>query len=257
MRLDLKKKDVIIHNGQICDVGDRLGKRGKNGRTGKNYNTFNLYPRSGAEPYHIDLSMSQYQKLDNNQQAGQQEQTLVLKGEECHMDIVPYKLHGNQECMEAKRQELKKIVEDYKAVKVVPDDGHYKISSRFVLWYKKHSDGSVQTRARLVARGFEEKEEVASDSPTMDSTSLKIIFMTAQTRSWRVSTADVKAAFLQGLPLNERTVRVKPPPEANVPVGHVWELQVALYGLQDASLRFHWKVCKVFKQLEMQQWRTF
>ena len=253
IRIDLKKKDVIVHNGQVCDVGDRIGKRGRNGRTGKNYNTFNLYPRSGAEPYHIDLSRSQFQKLDNNQQAGQQEQILVLKGEECHMDIVPYKLHGNQECMEAKRQELKKIVEDYKAVKVVPDDGHYKISSRFVLWYKKHSDGSVQTRARLVARGFEEKEEVASDSPTMDSTSLKIIFMTAQTRSWRVSTADVKAAFLQGLPLNERTVRVKPPPEANVPAGHVWELQVALYGLQDASLRFHWKVCKVFKQLEMQQ----
>ena len=254
-RLDLKKKDVIVHDGQICDVGDRLGKRGRNGRIGKNYNTFNLFPRSGAQPYSVDLSRSEYQKLDNVQQAGQQEQVLVLKGEECHMDIVPYKLHGNQECMEAKRQEVKKIVEDYKAVKVVPDDGHYKISSRFVLWYKKHSDGSVQTRARLVARGFEEKEEVASDSPTMDSTSLKIIFMTAQHKNWKVTTADVKAAFLQGLPLKERTVRVIPPPEANVPAGYVWELEVALYGLQDASLRFHWKVCKVFKELEMKQSR--
>ena len=38
-----------------------------------------------------------------------------------------------------------------------------------------------------------------------------------------------------------------------MPAGHVWELQVALYGLQDASLRFHWKVCKVFKELKMQQ----
>ena len=251
-RIDLKKTDVIIHNGQICDVGDRLGKRGKNGRIGKKYNTFNLFPRSGAEPYSQNLAESSYQKVEDKA-AGRQEEILVLRGEECHMDIVPYKLHGNQECLEAKRQELKKIVEDYKAVKVVPDDGHYKISSRFVLWYKKHSDGSIQTRARLVARGFEEKEAVASDSPTMDSTSLKIIFMTAQARSWKVTTADVKAAFLQGLPLNERTVRVKPPPEANVPAGHVWELQVALYGLQDASLRFHWKVCKVFKQLEMEQ----
>ena len=252
-RIDLKEKDVIIHDGQICDVGKRLGKRGKNGRMGKNYNSFNLFPRSEKKPYSIDLSRSPYQKLDNNLRAGQQEQTLVLHGEECHMDIVPFKLHGNQECMEAKRQELKKIVEDYKAVKVVPDDGTYMISCKFVLWYKKHSDGSVQTRARLVARGFEEKEEVASDSPTMDSTSLKIIFMTAQSKNWKVITADVKAAFLQGLPLTERTVRVKPPPEAMVPAGHVWELQVALYGLQDASLRFHWKVCKVFKELGMQQ----
>ena len=122
-----------------------------------------------------------------------------------------------------------------------------------MIWYKKHSDGSVQTRARLVAQGFEERETVMSDSPTMDSTSLKIIFMAAQSRRWKVITADVKAAFLQGLPLTERVVRVTPPPEANVPAGHVWELQVALYGLQDASLRFHWKVCKVFKELEMQQ----
>ena len=252
-RVDLKKNDVIIHDGQVCDVGDRLGKRGVVGREGKHYNSFNLFPRSGAKPYSIDLSKATYQKLDNNQQAGQVEQALVLAGEECHMDLVPFRLHGNQECMEAKRQELKKIVEDYKAVKVVPDDGHYVISSRFVIWYKKHSDGSIQTRARLVARGFEERSEVLADSPTMDSTSLKIILGVAQSKAWTVTTADVKAAFLQGLPLTERTVRVKPPPEAKIPAGHVWELQVALYGLQDASLRFHWKVCKVFKELGLKQ----
>ena len=249
LRVDVKKTDVIIHEGKVCDVGKRIGKAG-----GKNYNTFNVYPRSG-KPYSVDLSRVEFQKLENNQRAGQEEQVLMLAGEECHMDIIPYRLHGNQECVEAKRQEIKKIVEDYKAVKVVKDDGHYKISSRFVLWYKKHSDGSVQTRARLVARGFEEKQEVAADSPTMDVTSLKIIFGMAETKGWRIMTADVKAAFLQGLPLTDRTVRVIPPPEAEVPAGHVWELQVALYGLQDASLRFHWKVCKVFKELGAEQSR--
>ena len=35
--------------------------------------------------------------------------------------------------MEAKRQELK-IVKDHK---VVPDNGHYVISSRFIIGYKK------------------------------------------------------------------------------------------------------------------------
>ena len=113
-------------------------------------------------------------------------------------------------------------MEDYKAVKVVPDDGHYVISSRFVIWYKKHSDGSVQTRARLVARGFEERSsQILADSRTIDSTSLKIILGVAQSKSWTLTTADVKAAFLQGLPLTERVVRVKPPPEAKVPAGHV------------------------------------
>ena len=253
-RVDLKKNDVIIHNGKEVTVGDRLGKRGRGGRLGKHYNSFNLFPRSGSPGYSMDMTRETYQRVDTSQQTGQQEQALVLAGEECHMDIVPFKLHGNQECMEAKRQELKKIVEDYKAVKVVRDDGHYVISSRFVLWYKKHSDGRIQTRARLVARGFEERGEgIMSDSPTMDSTSLKIILGVAQSKAWTVTTADVKAAFLQGLPLTERVVRVKPPPEAGVPPGHVWELQVALYGLQDASLRFHWKVCKVFKELGMRQ----
>ena len=89
----------------------------------------------------------------------------------------------------------------------------------------------------------------------MDSTSLKIILGVAQSKSWMLTMADVKATFLQGLPLTERVVRVKPPPEAKVPAGHVWELQVAIYGLQDASLRFHWKVCKVFKELGLKQSR--
>ena len=65
-RVDLKKNDVIIHDGQVCDVGDRLGKRGVVGREGKHYNSFNLFPRSGAKSYSIDLSKATYQKLDNN-----------------------------------------------------------------------------------------------------------------------------------------------------------------------------------------------
>ena len=89
----------------------------------------------------------------------------------------------------------------------------------------------------------------------MDATSLKIIFGVAAANDWEAVSVDVKAAFLQGLPLNERTVRVIPPPEAGVPAGHVWELQVSLYGLQDASLRFHWKVCKEFKKLGLEQSR--
>ena len=129
-RVNLKKNDVIIHNGQICNVGDRLGKRGIVGREGKYYNFFNLFQWSGAKPYYLDLSKVTYQKLDNNQQV---KQVLVLAGKECHMDLVPFRLHGNQECMEAKRQELK-IVKDHK---VVPDNGHYVISSRFIIGYKK------------------------------------------------------------------------------------------------------------------------
>ena len=53
-------------------------------------------------------------------------------------------------------------------------------------------------------------------------------------------TSDVKSAFLQGRKL-ERTVVVQPPREANLPKGKLWQLEVALYGLNDANLQFYFK----------------
>ena len=94
-----------------------------------------------------------------------------------------------------------------------------------------------------------------SDSPTMDQKNVKLIRAIAQSQGWQVSSGDVKAAFLQGLPLTERTVTVVSPPEANVPRGYLWQLVVALYGLFDASLRFHWKVKEVMETLGMKQSR--
>lgn len=124
-----------------------------------------------------------------------------------------------------------------------------------MLWFKRNSAGEVVTRARLVARGYEEEDDIPSDSPTLDQINLKLIIMIAQAENMKVTTADVKAAFLQGLPLTERTVFVIPPPEANVPKGRVWRLRVSLYGLDDASLRFYWKVREVMKKLSFKQSR--
>ena len=67
-----------------------------------------------------------------------------------------------------------------------------------------------------MARGYEEKDDIPSDSPTLDQTNLKVILMMAQAKNMDVISVDVKAAFLQGLPLTERTVTVTPPPEAKV-----------------------------------------
>ena len=65
------------------------------------------------------------------------------------MNIIPFHMHENQECVQAKKDEVKKIAEEFKAVKVVDDVGQFKISSRFVLWHKKHSDGRVQVEISL------------------------------------------------------------------------------------------------------------
>ena len=169
------------------------------------------------------------------------------------MDIVPYRLHGNRECMEAKQEELNKIVNKYKAVQVVDDVGQFRLSSKFVLLYKKSSDGTVKTRARLCARGFEKVEKVDSDAPTMDAASLKIVVAVARSKNMKVVSSDVSSAFLQGLPLTERDVFVEPPREANLGSGKIWKLRFSLYGLQDASLRFQSKVRAVFKTIGLIQ----
>ena len=247
----LKTGDLIVHDGQVSSVTGRGGKR-----RGTKKNWYNLKPVDPNIPeYSADFSRIQYHKLD--QDGGERHHTMITvhnQQEEVHMAIIPYNQHGNLECREAKKVEIDKILQ-FDAVEVVPDVGQARISSRFVLWYKKHSDGTVVTRARLVARGYEEEDAPPSDSPTLDQINLKVILMLAQAFNMDVISLDIKSAFLQGLPLTERTVHLIPPPEAGVPKGHIWKLKVALYGLDDASLRFHWKVRQVFKTLGMKQSR--
>ena len=151
-RLPISRGDLILHDGKISEVGRRVGKP-----SGRLVNTFNIYPRDGTDPYSLDLDRVEFQKLEDGEQIN------IAQGEqedECLMEMVPYHLHGNQECLEAKREEIDKIVNKYKAVEEGPDEGQVRISSKFVLWYKKSSDGSVKTRSRLVARGFEEVQKV-------------------------------------------------------------------------------------------------
>ena len=243
-RLPISRGDIIRHDGKISEVGKRAGKT-----TGKLVNTFNVYPRNGDKPYCVNLDMVEFEKLEDGEQIN------ITQEDECLMEMVPYHLHGNQECREAKREEIDKIVNKYKAVEEVRDEGQVRISTKFVMWYKKSSDGSIKTRSRLVCRGFEEVCKVDSDSPTMEAGSVKLILAYARAKNMKIISADVKAAFLQGLPLTERTVFVQPPREAQVKEGHIWKLRVSLYGLQDASLRFHWKVRAVFKQMGLVQSR--
>ena len=91
-----------------------------------------------------------------------------LEEEECNMVLIPAERHKDDDCMKAKQVELQKLKE-FETYDVVPDEGQYRISCRWVLWYK-----GEEVRARLTARGFEEKEKVASDSPTVDKCNVRI-----------------------------------------------------------------------------------
>ena len=134
--------------------------------------------------------------------------------------------------MEAKRTELDKLAL-FSVYDTVPDRGQKCISTRWVLWKK-----GMETRARLVARGFEEDAVDQVDSPTIGKGMVRLVLTLAASMNWEVKTTDIKSAFLQGLPLT-RDVYLVPPPEADIEPGFIWKLKKCLYGLSDAARCFY------------------
>ena len=57
----------------------------------------------------------------------------------------------------------------------MPNEGQAYISTRWVLT-SKIIDGKICTKARLVARGFEENQNIRSDSPTCMRENIRILF---------------------------------------------------------------------------------
>ena len=148
---------------------------------------------------------------------------------------------------DAKLEELGK----WKANKVyepVPLTGHKYISTRWVLT-DKIIGGERKVKARLVARGFEEKnEELMKDSPTCAKESPRHNFAIMATRKWKIHSIDIKAAFLQSRPV-DRKVYLQPPVEAEVE-NTIWELKTCIYGLGDASRSWYLSVREQLTKLE-------
>ena len=128
---------------------------------------------------------------------------------------------------------------------VVPFTGQKLISVKWVHTFKKHDNGQVIPKARLVARGYEEDSSgIPKDSPTCSKDALRLMLSIISMKQWNLQSIDIKAAFLQGHDI-ARDVFLKPPPEANCPPGYVWKLYVSVYGLNDASLKWYTKVKNV------------
>ena len=187
--------------------------------SGKYYNYFNVVGDDGI-PNNVNLEKVHYNTVTEN--------------EEVNIVMIPFEEQSTEECKEAKRVELQKL-KDFDSYKEVTDVGQFRISTTWVLWVK-----GEETRARLVARGYEEPGNVPSDSPTVEKANIRLMLTICQSKGWTVESSDVKSAFLQGRKL-QRKVTLKPPREANVQKGTLWELNVALYGLDDASLQFYFE----------------
>jgi hypothetical protein len=74
-----------------------------------------------------------------------------------------------------------------------------------------------------------------------------MLLSVASTLSWDVKSIDIKAAFLQGNPL-ERDVFIQPPLERAEP-GKLWKLKRCIYGLCDAPRSWYIRVKDMLKSL--------
>jgi hypothetical protein len=148
--------------------------------------------------------------------------------------------------MIAKQVELNKLKE-FDTYEEVEDLGQDRISTTWVLWNK----GS-EVRARLVARGFEDKQAFPKDSPTIGKSAMRIILSLAVNMGWKIKTTDIKSAFLQGKPIN-REVFLRPPEEAQVQSGYIWKLKHCIYGLNDAARHFYQSVVDTLKKVGCRQ----
>ena len=147
---------------------------------------------------------------------------------------------------EAKEKELQnwKNLEVYEEVE---DVGQDRVSVKWVL-NEKEVDNVKIKKARLVARGFqEENDDLPTDSPTCNNESKRAAYAVIASKKWDVNSLDVKAAFLQGKDL-DRKIYLKPPKEAKCP-GKLWSLKKCVYGLDDASRFWYFRVKEELNKL--------
>lgn len=158
---------------------------------------------------------------------------------------VPSSQQSDEEIIQAKHEELKKL-QSFDVYEEIDYHDQSCISTRWVVVRK----GNV-VKARLVARGFQENEEMRVDSPTVGKSVSRICLTIAASNSWKIKTVDIKSAFLQSDNL-ERDVFITPPKEAETP-GKIWKLKKCLYGLSDASRQFFISLSSELKRLGLEQ----
>ena len=152
--------------------------------------------------------------------------------EDINIVQIPKSDHNGEDCIKAKLEELEKL-KQFNTYEEVAGTGQFCISTTWVLW--KRGD---LTRARLVARGYEELEPIQKDSSTASRDGFRTFLFIVSNHQWQVKTPDIKSAFLQGQPL-ERDVYIDPPKKAKVKEGSIWHLNTCLYGLNDAVRLFY------------------
>ena len=201
-------------------------------RQGKNGNWVNVRVNGAENPCSINWDdISEWREV-----VDAEEQVVLLTADE----------ELSQEVIDAKEKEVVNLIEN-DVFEEVKDVGQSCVSCKWIITSKEKEEGKV-VKARLVARGFEERMNTArTDSPTCSRQSLRMAFVTASTMNWTIQSLDITSAFLQGNGI-ERNVYLRPPTEVNSE-GMIWKLKRCIYGLNDAPRAWYDRVRSELIQL--------
>ena len=171
-------------------------------------------------------------------------------------------LHERELFMQAKVKELKSFFEHgvWEFSTAEEADASRTLSSRLLLKWSKNADGTPRAKARLIVRGYADRDalegRIDTAAPTTSRLSRSMLLCVMATMRWSCWTADVSTAFLQGLP-QERQLWVKLPAEALKILGASPDTRMLLkkpcYGQLDAPRRWFLEAVRRLKALGFRQ----
>ena len=197
-----------------------------------------------------------------------------------HTELNPQKMKSQLSKLSEKEMEgaMQKAVEKeigtwqrFDAIDIIPPEESNEvrknspekvISSRGV-WTKKDDEKRDENekeelvlKCRVVGRGFQEEydEALRRDSPTCSNLLAQVICSLAASRFMKLTAADVRGAFLQGLKI-DRELYFEPPKnlgKAKIPgvdPGSLLKLKKSIYGVNDAARQWYHSIKGILQRL--------
>ena len=163
---------------------------------------------------------------------------------------------------QAKQKELKSFFENevWEFDSVHHSEAARTLTARMLLKWSKNEDGSPRAKARLIVRGYADVDalqgSLETSSPTTTRLSRSYLLSLATMCGWKLWTADISTAFLQGLP-QERKLWVRLPAECLRLLGASEDTRMLLvkpvYGQLDAPRRWYLEAVRRLRSLGLRQ----
>jgi len=166
--------------------------------------------------------------------------------------------HDATEWLAAVQQEDESLEKNY-TWDVIDDSalprGRRPLTSKYVFKKKTLFDSKTglyryKYKARMVARGFQQKEGIDYDetfATVVKAPSYRILMAMAGSLGWTVYLMDVKTAFLHGD--LDVEIYIRPPVGMTLPKGKVLRLRKALYGLKQSPRQWYFKLTQTLTRL--------